>query len=75
MSKERNVAGTIGAIFAILQNMFDTIFDFAFKRMKSASKEQKADTPVRRFFKKAGGFIGEMGESYYETYEEIKRRK
>ncbi|MBT4384569.1 hypothetical protein HOD30_02370 [Candidatus Peregrinibacteria bacterium] len=74
-NSQRGFAQTIGAVFAIIQGMFDIIFDYFFKLMKKASKEKKADTEGLKFFKKIGGFIGELGQSYYETYEEIKRRK
>jgi hypothetical protein len=72
---DRNIAQTIGAILAIIQGMFDTIFDFMFKSMMSVSKEKKTDTEGLKFFKKIGKFVGELGQSFYSTYEEIKKRK
>ena len=82
MKKNKNsIAKAIGVIFANVQSLFDDLFSFTFKKMKEfGEKEQKKidskclKTKALVFSKKISTFVGEMGKSFYETYEDIKRK-
>lgn len=79
MSKK--VAQNIGAIFAHIQNFFDGAFTLLFKKLKKAGeKKTKVDTTKfqGKIFKAGqniASFIGDVGESFYENYDELKQNK
>lgn len=80
-----NLPKTIGSIFAHIQSTIDDIMAVLFKKLKKSGKEEpveiiEPDTPVWKTRLKKGArglarFIGEMGDSYYKTYEELKQKK
>lgn len=74
MKKINPVAKNIGWIFAHLQSTIDEILDLTFSSLSKASgkelpeKTHKAKKVLYRF----GWFVGDIGKSYYEKYDEIK---
>ncbi len=74
-------ASKIGRFLAYFQSFADDILDFGFRKMKKHGKiKQKDDTStvggkVKFGVKKTASFIGDIGSSFYEKYEEIKADK
>ncbi|PIQ77285.1 hypothetical protein COV82_05280 [Candidatus Peregrinibacteria bacterium CG11_big_fil_rev_8_21_14_0_20_46_8] len=83
MSPKKSLPSTIGSILAIIQSAFDDLFAFIFKRVRDAGKVERKpsgdpDSIKERAIdaaQKSAEFFGEMGESFYEKYEDIKSRK
>lgn len=68
-------AEMLGRGLAVLQHSFDKFFEWGFREMKkSASKPEKNSSKIIRIFKKIGGFLGVMGEEYYQKYENLKKK-
>jgi hypothetical protein len=57
--KNKPLAHRLGSSLANIQDLFDTIAKVFFKRLKS---------------KPGTDFFSEMGDSYYKSYEEAKRK-
>lgn len=84
--QRKSVAGSIGKGLAIIQDGIDKLAAWAFAKMKDA---EKIDTPksskkiekneywekLKVAGKKTFGFIGRVGESFYENYEELKKKR
>lgn len=77
MKKSSSLAATLGSILAVVQSFFDDLFGLLFRKLKSpeVSKTKKSDAPWLRFLKTVAHFFGELGESFYSTYERIKKDK
>lgn len=77
MAKETSIASVIGSILAIIQSIFDDLFGFLARKLKSAgnTKRKKSDSDFVRFLKEVARFFGELGDSFYSTYEKIKKDK
>ncbi|MBU1151656.1 hypothetical protein KJ632_02400 [Patescibacteria group bacterium] len=73
----KKISTNIGRIFAHLQSVFDELLDFGFKKMKEAggTEEKKEDSGIKRGAKAVLGFLGDVGESFYDAYEKIKAEK
>lgn len=71
------MASTLGSILAVVQALFDDLCGFLFRKLKSpqVSKAKKSDPGWVRFLKDVAHFFGELGESFYSTYERIKKDK
>lgn len=74
-------ARTLGAGLANIQHGVDTLAEWGFKQLKSAGESPKKDRTKNRYLrcvkhisKGAVGFLGQLGDNYYEKYEELKRQ-
>ncbi len=67
----------MGHGLAHLQDVVDRTIAFGFKKMKhvGTKKVKEESSKFRRYFRKTAGFLGEMGSSFYEKYEEIKEKR
>ncbi|QFR39344.1 hypothetical protein A9Q91_03865 [Candidatus Gracilibacteria bacterium 28_42_T64] len=70
-------AKSIGNGLALLQSKVDDLFDFGFKKLSKATKKElpKETNKVKKAGYKLGGFIGNVGKSYYKKYNEIKEEQ
>ena len=77
MSKKTSTASTLGSILAILQSLFDDFVSFIFRQLKTAgsAKSKKPENRLIRLLKDIARFFGELGDSFYKTYERIKKDK
>lgn len=77
MKKINPIAGNIWAVFAHIQGTFDDIFDMGFKKLSKANQKKLPEkaNKVKKVAYKFGGFLGDIGKSYYEKYTEIKKNK
>lgn len=81
--KPDNLAKNIGSGLAHVQSFVDDVLDMSFKGLKKmANKKEKKkvdeETLQGKLYmgvKKTAGFLGEMGESFYSKYAEIKTKK
>lgn len=78
----KTIARTFGKFFAHLQAALDDLSEWGFSHLKKAghaSKEEElADTlskKLKKGAKRIAHFFGEMGESFYREYQDIKARK
>lgn len=74
-------AKTIGSGLARVQDGIDHLAEYGFEQLKKLGSKPKKDTsknPYIRGVKRALGtavtFIGQLGDSYYDSYEELKRK-
>ncbi|PCI25759.1 hypothetical protein COB57_00940 [Candidatus Peregrinibacteria bacterium] len=86
-SMKKSFAQKIGSFLANIQAIFDNLFIIIFKMLKKVSQESpkkkatKKDSPKStsqtaiHYAKNTAQFFGEVGESFYTEYEEIKRKK
>lgn len=82
MNKEIPPSHHIGSILARLQAFIDDVFEFGFKKLKALGKKKpKIKDPESikdqavDIAHKSAEFIGDVGSSYYETYQKIKAEK
>ncbi len=84
MKDKKNFAGHVGTFFAYVQAIVDEVVEFGFEKLKDvADKEEKTkksegNTVGDKMKKGAKGlakFVGEVGATYYEEYEQIKAEK
>lgn len=75
-------AKTIGAGLAVVQNGIDKLAEFGFDKLKKAGSSTEKRQPKNPYAKQATKllgttitFIGQLGDSYYQNYEELKRGK
>ncbi|MBU2524695.1 hypothetical protein KKG71_05905 [Patescibacteria group bacterium] len=82
MSK-KTIAKKVGIILAHFQGAIDDAANFCFKKMEKLGKQKKNEKIETDTVKgkakyaalKTSKFIGEAGKSFYEEYEELKRKK
>ncbi len=83
-SKKASWAGNIGAGWAHVQHVVDNVSAWCFQRIRDIGDkpESKKDDDSHPYVKKAKrlgkgalGFVGEVGDSFYETYADLKRKK
>lgn len=75
-------AKTLGSGLANVQNGFDKLVEFGFEKLQKVDttppKKDEIKNPYMRAVAKFGvgtiGFIGQLGKSYYDSYEELKKR-
>jgi len=78
--KKKSWAVFIGSFLAHVQAMFDDFLTFIFKKCqdvgtkKSQTKKEK-ECKLYYFGSKFLKILGDIGQSFYETYEEIKQKK
>ncbi len=79
-----DIAKKIGSGFAYIQAFLDDVVIFLFKKLRSSGEEKKKrwifkdnskKARVLSFFKACARFLGGIGESFYEKYEQIKAEK
>jgi len=86
MTKKKNsVAKEIGSFLAELQSTLDDVFSFLFKKLKEVGDKQEKNKSKEknkcfrkkalRCSKKIAGFFGEVGKSFYERYDDLKKKK
>jgi hypothetical protein len=69
----KKISHHIGHILAQVQDTFDLMGQWAFRKIKSVSKKaKKEDHPIKQAIGKAGQFLGEAGDTFYNEYERIK---
>lgn len=76
-------AKTIGSALAHVQDAVDSCAEWGFAKLKQAGKQPKTidvsePTVLRRakgFLRSTVSFIGQLGQGYFDEYEEIKKRK
>lgn len=75
-SPSHKIPRFIGKGFAHLQDIFDQACLWGFKKLKKIDvhKPAKTEHPFIKGLRKAGGFLGELGSSYFKEYENIKKR-
>lgn len=81
--KDNGVASSIGRGLAHVQSTVDDVLSWGFRGLKKAASKGK--TPIKddgtiksklkRGLKKCAGFLGEVGDSFYKKYEDIKAEK
>jgi len=75
-------AKTFGSTFAHLQHGLDKTAEWGFAKMKDVSsapqKKEETKNTYLRFSKKCARntfmFFGQLGESFYSEYEELKKK-
>lgn len=67
----------IGKGFAHIQDTFDQACVWGFKSLKKLDTKEspKTEHSFVRGLRKIGGVLGELGDSYFEEYENIKKRR
>ena len=80
--KKSGIAVKTGIVLAHVQSFADEVLERAFGVMKKAGKKEKkkqdTDTVKGKIIygvSETLGFLGEVGESFYKKYEEIKAEK
>ena len=75
--KVNPIAKNIWWVFAHLQSTLDEILDLTFSSLSKASSRKipEKSSKAKKAMYKFGWFIGDIGKSYYEKYNEIKREK
>ena len=76
-------AKTIGSTLAHVQDAVDLCAEWGFAKLKQAGKqpktidvsEPKALRRVKGFLRSSAAFIGQLGQGYFDEYEELKKRK
>lgn len=84
MKQKSPFSKLLGSSLAHIQSLADDVFHYGFKKLKELGKDQ----PVVRgaleeephdhlvhFMKRVVRFLGDSGETYYDTYEKIKAKK
>lgn len=75
-AKSGNTAKKIGVGLAHVQAFMDDVFQIGFKALKNVGKENDSGTEkIKSGLKKAAGFLGDAGDSYYDKYEKIKAKR
>lgn len=76
MKKEENsVPRLIGAVLAIFQSLVDDILGYLFKSLKRLGEPEENVSKKTSLLKKFVKFFGDLGDSFYSTYEKIKKEK
>ena len=76
-SKKTTTAHKLGTFFAYFQDTVDQVVAFGFKKLEESGnkKSRKTDHSAKKALKKTAGFLGEMGATFYEKYEELKQKR
>lgn len=73
------VAKSIGKGLAYIQDTIDVAVGWGFYKLKSTKINTTDDTPSKSKAKKVAnavmGFFGELGDSFYSEYENIKQER
>lgn len=77
MNNKNQLPKLIGKTFAHLQNGVDNLVSKGFSKLSEIEKS-KTNPNQGKFIevaKKAAGFLGSIGKSYYKEYDKIKQDK
>ena len=73
------VAKSIGKGLAYIQDTVDVAVGWGFHKLKSTKINTADDNPSKSKAKKVAntvmGFFGELGDSFYSEYEQIKQKR
>lgn len=74
---KRKISTSLGEALAYIQDGVDQLVSFGFKELKKSgnTKVKKTDHPVKKTLLHTTGFLGELGSSFYEKYDEIKQKR
>jgi len=67
-------AKNIGRALAYLQDTIDVFLGWAFHRLKTNAQQKKERHPLKKGMKAAVGFFAQVGDSFYQEYERLKKR-
>jgi hypothetical protein len=80
-----SIARVLGKSYAYLQDGMDRVIAYGFERMRDANEQQPKKTKpqkpttilghVGQAARSMVGFFGTAGDSYYRTYDDLKRRR
>ena len=80
--KAKKISKKVGSGLAQVQSFMDDVFVIACKSLKKAGKEESSKVEPQtiqekgvHLAKQSAKFVGEVGESFYSRYEEIKSEK
>ena len=65
----------VGSALAHIQSLTDDVFHYGFRKLRQLGRDSEERSEVVSWAKGAVRFLGDSGESYYETYERIKAKK
>ena len=75
-------AKTLGSGLAQVQHGCDKLILFGFKSLKKAGKQPRKDKTKNKYMKKAKSagrttlsFLGTLGDSFYNEYEDLKKQE
>lgn len=76
------VARTLGQTLAIVQHLADLLVEWGSRKLKQVGDTSEPRKPqqgvlsfLRRTARSTAGFVGNMGDAYYEWYEKLKARR
>lgn len=82
MSKtpERKIAHSIGKGLAFIQDTFDVIINWGFKKIKTAKipekdEDENSKKTAKKVVNRTLGFFGELGDSFYSEYDKRKAKR
>lgn len=76
----------VGSTLAHIQSLADDVFHYGFRKLKQLGKDDVVDADAAEkdpgtssgvvgLVKGVARFLGDSGETYYDTYEKIKAKK
>ncbi len=76
-------AKTLGAGLATVQNGFDKLVEFGFEKLQNVDTTPPTKEVIRNRYMRSVAkfgvgtisFIGQLGKSYYDSYEELKKKQ
>lgn len=73
----KNWARTLGAGMAHVQHGCDKLIEFGLSNIQKAGNDGQEETTskIGRACKSTFSFIGTLGKSYFETYEDLKAKR
>lgn len=79
--KKEPIAERLGETFAVMQHGMDLVAEWGMRKMRDVQKAKpstKDTTPLGKvmgFGRNAVSFLGAVGDSYYQKYEEAKGKR
>ncbi len=77
MAKKKSAAKHIGTALAHLQDTIDIAVTWGFHKLKKVRIDEESDHPAKSKVKKVANglfrFFGELGETFYDEYEKLKK--
>jgi len=67
-------AKQIGKALAYLQDTIDVFVSWGFKKIRTSVKTTKEKHPLKKGIKAGLGFLAQIGETFYQEYEALKKR-
>lgn len=82
IKKKEAIAERLGETFAVMQHGMDLVAEWGLKKMRdvqnasaTSSKDSTTIGKLMGFGRNAVSFLGAVGDSYYQTYEEAKGKR